>query len=453
MLSVLVVAMTALPYVIAFGLALLVCLMAWASFVNPVAGVALMIATYVLTAMGAAAALKLGLFITLADLSLTLIAMVAIIRWITGRRPRYDPLVRAWLLLTLVWYVLFALGVAKYSTLAGVYFRDYFYLWASVTYLLTFELSQQQLRGSIQAMLMGGGAMVVLTLYRWVLLALGQPDSFWFEGKDSIRVITAGGAQMLALCFVVGVTAWSGLARKRGGWMAMAALLVPFLALLGHRSVWIAALAAVATAWWLARVSRTGRAAGTVLPVLAGLVLVVTVAALLPSADVSGRLSASVAEATQQKSTLAWRVDSWRELLTDFAGGGPAVWAAGRPFGSTMRRFIEAEGAETIATAHSHYISLLVRGGLVGLGAYLAAQLIALRRLLRQTNHEHDVSDHTLALLTVCCMVYAVPYGTDYLQGIVLGLAYSRASLLRPRARPPSAQEVGGAHRLRAYLP
>jgi len=46
-----------------------------------------------------------------------------------------------------------------------------------------------------------------------------------------------------------------------------------------------------------------------------------------------------------------------------------------------------------------------------------------------------------------------VPYGTDYLQGIVLGLAYSRASLLRPRARPPSAQEVGGAHRLRAHLP
>src|SRR5215471_14901211 len=142
MLSALVVVLTALPYVVAFLLALLVSLLAWASFVHPVAGIGVMVGTYVLTAMGAAAALKLGVFVTLADLSMSLIAFVALCRWLSGRRPRADPMVRAWVLLSIVWYALFAVGVVKYSTLAGVYFRDYFYLWAAITYLLTFELTQ-----------------------------------------------------------------------------------------------------------------------------------------------------------------------------------------------------------------------------------------------------------------------------------------------------------------------
>lgn len=456
MLDVLIAAIIALPYVVAFLLALLVCFLAWATFVSPVAGVALIVATYVLTAMGAAAALQVGLFITLADLSLALIAFVALARWVSGRRPDgSDVMVRAWLVLSVVWFGLFSLGSALYKTLAGVYFRDYFYLWACVSYLLTFRLSASQARDSVQALVVGGLVLCALALYRWSLLALDQPDPFWYEGKGSIRVITAGGAQLLALCFAAGIAGWAGLARRRIGWSVLAVVLVPMLVLLGHRSVWIAVLATALCALCVAQARRSGAAARVLWPLVIGVALVAGAAALLPSADLGARLNASVAEATEEHSTLAWRVDSWRELVTDWVGGGPAVWLFGRPFGSTMRRFIEAGGVETIATAHSHYVSLLVRGGLIGIAAYLLVQVIALRRLLAGASAEGDASDLMLALFVVCCMVYAIPYGTDYMQGIALGLAYNRALALHATANALPTTRSGSrhAHRMRTDVP
>jgi hypothetical protein len=174
---------------------------------------------------------------------------------------------------------------------------------------------------------------------------------------------------------------------------------------------------------------------------------------------VTRELQRSVAETQQENSTLAWRVDSWKSLLNDWAAGGPLVWPAGKPFGSGNRRYIESQGMETTVSAHSHYIGLLTRGGLLVLFAYVAAQILTLRRLLtRPLDAPPWLNAEILAVFLVVNMVYAIAYGPDYMQAMFMGLGYALAARVGPApARVPpasvSSPVMSDASRRLTYLP
>jgi O-antigen ligase len=240
--------------------------------------------------------------------------------------------------------------------------------------------------------------------------------------------------------------------------MYVAPCLLLVVMVLGHLTVWVAALAGLGAIWWLAGRKRRGNKAGVLVPVGIGALVLAALFVLAPQSTVTREFERSVAETQQKNSTLAWRVDSWKSLLNDWAAGGPLVWPAGKPFGSGNRRYIEAQRMETNVSAHSHYISLLIRGGLLVLFAYVAGQLLTLRRLrTRPVDAPPWLNAEILAVFFIANMVYALAYGPDYMQALFMGLGYTLAARAGAAPAgvspaPASSQVMSDASRRLAHL-
>lgn len=419
--------LVAVPFVAAILLAFGLCVLVIGLAGSPVVGVWLAIVSHFLGATGVHTALNLGISIYPDDVCFIAIGAVTLGRIAGGKVDLDDRICRAWMLLGLVWFAIFAVGVVQYKSFAGVQFRDSYYLWAAASYLMTFCLNPRQVQQILNAMLAAGLAMTVLAAYRWGLVVMGELGP-WFDYHTPTRVVASEHTQLIALAAMPGIAMWLGLMPRRPLPMLAAVLLLLAVVILAHRTVWVACAAALVAGWWLAGRQRAAGRLGLLLPLALGAVVLVGTFSLAPESTVSRELARSVAETTQKKSTLAWRQDSWKSLIADWVQSGPLVWPAGKPFGSDNTRYIESQGMTTSVTAHNHYIAILYNGGVLGLGAYLTAVLLTFRRLLGQRPQTGDaVRPELLMVLLVLCSVYGIGYSLDYMQGLMLGLAFSLA--------------------------
>ncbi len=417
----------ALPFVIVMVLALAICLFVVGAYNSPVFAVWAGMIVYVITQLGANGALPLGLNLSLEDFYFLLLALVVAIRLLAGHLPAQDWIVRLWLLMATVWMLLFVVGLAIFKTAAGVEFRATFYMLVPTLYLLSFRLSAEQVGKIFLALYSAALVVVLIAIYRWGAYALGETGD-WFDRGAPLRVMTAAATMLIAMAMLPGLTMWMKLNTRRQAMLAMAPLLLLVVMVLAHRTVWIATLAALGFAWWLAGSHRKGGQAGLLVPLLVGALVLGALFALAPKSVVTQEFERSIAETQKKNSTIAWRMDSWKSLVEDWAAAGPLVWPAGKPFGSGNQRYIESQGMETNVAAHSQYVSMLTRGGLIVLFAFVAVQLIALRRLLIYTVAVPDWLGKDLPLLFIIAnIVYAIAYGLDYTQGFIMGLAYSLA--------------------------
>lgn len=423
----------ALPFVIAFVVAMAFIFFCVGAYNSPVVAVWVGAVVYVMTHLGANAALRLGLNLSLADFYFGLLGGVVGLRVLSGHLPIQDKLVRLWLLIAVVWMGLFLVGLVKFKTAAGVEFRSSFYLLASVLYLMSFRLGAEQIGRIFNALYVSALALALLAIYRWISYAAGEVG-FWFDPQTPLRVLDSSSTLVIAVAMLPGLAMWLGLNDRRIGMMFVAPLLLLVVMGLGHRTVWVVALASLGAAWWLAGRKRKGNKTGLLVPLGVGALALGSLFALAPDSTVTHEFQRSVAETQQRGSTLAWRVDSWKSLVSDWATGGPRVWPAGKPFGTENRRYIESQGMMTNVSAHSHYVSLLIRGGILVLLAYVAAQIITLRRLLSHPVEAPGwLGTETLALFIIANMVYAISYSPDYMQALFMGTAFALAAQVGPR--------------------
>lgn len=417
----------ALPFVMAVVLALAFVFFVVVAYGSPAFGVWVGAVVYLLTHMGAVGALQLGLNLTLYDFYFLLLSGVVALRLLAGHLPAQDRVVRLWLLIAVVWAGLFIVGLAKFKTAAGLEFRPSFYILICVFYLMSFRIGTEQLGRIFRALYAAAWALVCLAIYRWAAYAMGE-TGFWFDPVTPLRVLDSGATFVIAIAMLPGLAMWMGLNARRLGTMYSAPLLLLVVVALGHRTVWVVTLAALGAAWWLAGRKRKGNQAGLLIPLGVGSLVLVSLFAFAPDSTVTHEFQRSVAETQQKNSTLTWRVDSWKSLVADWAAGGPQVWPAGKPFGSGNRRYIESQGMETNVNAHNHYVNLLVRGGILVLFAYVAVQLVTLRRLLSRPVATPDWLGAELPVLFIVAnMVYAIAYSADYMQALFMGLAYALA--------------------------
>lgn len=430
----------ALPFVIAFVAAMTFIFFCVGAYNSPVIAAWVGATVYVMTHLGANAALRLGLNLSLADFYFGLLGGVMGLRILAGHLPPRDKIKHLWLFMALVWGVMFLIGLVKFKTLAGVEFRTTFYILTSVIYLMTFRLQAEQVGRIFRALYVGALVLAGLAIYRWIAVAVGE-FGYWYDPVTPLRVLDSSATFVVAVAMLPGLAMWLGLNERRVGMMFVAPFLMLVVLGLGHRTVWVATLAGLGAIWWLAGRKRRGNKAGVLVPVGIGALVLAALFVLAPSSTVTHELQRSVAETQQKNSTLAWRVDSWKSLLNDWAAGGPLVWPAGKPFGTGNKRYIESQGMETNASAHSHYISLLVRGGLLVLFAYVAAQILTLRRLLTcPVEAPPWLSSEILAVFLIVNMVYAIAYGPDFVQALFMGLGYALAARAGPApARVPPA--------------
>lgn len=450
---VLIFLIQALPFVMAVLLAFAFCFFCVGSYNSPVVAVWVGAVVYVLTQVGANAALPLGLNLSLPDFYFLLLGLVLAIRMLQGELPLRDTVVRLWLLMTAVWGLLFIIGLLRYKTAAGVEFRPTFYALVSVLYLMSFRMTPERVGRMYSALYAAALALALLALYRWGAYATGVVGE-WFDPRTPLRVLDSSATMVIAMAMLPGLAMWMRLNTPRQPMMLVALLLLLVVMVLGHRTVWVVTLASLGAAWWLAGHKRKGGQAGLLAPLLAGAMLLGALFVLAPQSTITREFQRSVAETQQENSTLRWRVDSWKSLVDDWVASGPLVWPAGKPFGTGNRRYIESQGMETNVGAHSHYVSLLVRGGLLVVLAYAALQWVTLRRLLQRRVSTPDWLGMELpALFIIASLVYGIGYSPDYMQALFMGLAYALAVQAGPPADKPALQaRISHATRRPAHL-
>lgn len=432
-------AIISIPFVIAVLLPLLMFYGAWSFYHRPAAGVGAVVWIFVIEAIIVVQPrLPLGVQLFLPDLLFLLIGAAGMLRLFGLRLYRHHYL---WLLFGVVLLASFALGVLKHGTAAGVEFRLFFYFWAGIWYLMTFELTAEQLDKMMRIYMAAAAVMVGVALFRWTTLAMGMDIvRYWNESGRSLRVLDSKQAFFLGQAFVIGLYAYFNKTGPKW-WGPFLPVLFVCIVVLQHRSVWAATLASIVIIFLLAGKVRS-RALSTFL--LAG---VIGAAVLLPFVTggklepVQQSLAHSVEEIGQQRSTLMWRVQSWQVLIEQWAYGGPMVNMIGNPFGTGFSRYIDVAQNELTQNPHNHYVYVLLRVGLVGLFAMLAAYYMAVRAswLQRHRSISLLVDGRLLIALVAGQLLFFIAYPAHYSQLLALGLSLVLLSQFRCEARACAA--------------
>jgi O-antigen ligase len=172
----------------------------------------------------------------------------------------------------------------------------------------------------------------------------------------------------------------------------------------------------------------------------------ITAAPMLVSDRLGGvtqQLQSSTERVLQGADTTGSRFNNWKATLSLWANGGPTTLAIGKIFGADTTRYIEDEKRGSIKIqfyAHNLYVQNLYNTGLIGFTAFLAALAYVIRGLYRLNRSGVDgIETQVLMVLMVMQMAYYVPYGTDYLQSLLFGVALSFVATRLPKAAPAAA--------------
>jgi hypothetical protein len=121
-------------------------------------------------------------------------------------------------------------------------------------------------------------------------------------------------------------------------------------------------------------------------------------------------LEKSARTASLTSGTFKFRTDSWKQLIRSSRERGHTVVLLGQPFGSSMARSIE--GHTVNVSAHSFYVSVYLRGGLIALVLLIAL----MARWFRRGGPTFNAS------LAAALAVYGIAYSVDYLVAPLVAL-------------------------------
>lgn len=430
-LAVLRFTFTAIYFVGAFVLPLVLFYGVWSFYQRPTQAIRWLIWVFLIEAIIIVQpSLPLGVNLFIPDLLFLLIGAAGLLRlFVTSLRwPHY-----LWLIFGAMLALSFALGVLKFGSKSGVELRPYFYFWAGIWYLMTFRLSSADLEKIARSWMFASAVMVVIACFRWMALAAGlEITHYWNEGGQSLRVFTSTQTFFLVQGFIIGLYARLN---KIGPawWSGLVPILLICIVVLQHRTLWVMAFVSTAVLVLAAGKVRSRALTGALAAAVIGAV-VLTPLLLGGKLDrLQQSLSHSVEEVGQKNSTLAWRVQGWQALVQQWASASPFVNLAGFPFGSGFNRRIEASQTELTQSPHSQYVTMLLRTGLVGLLAMLAAYALAIRGMWRwpHSGAPQILDNKVLLALLLGQVFFFITYAAEYNMILPLGLALTQLSAQR----------------------
>ena len=94
---------------------------------------------------------------------------------------------------------------------------------------------------------------------------------------------------------------------------------------------------------------------------------------------------------------------------------------------------------------HNYYIQTLLRSGALGLVVFLATFYLVLTRLFRGFMSHQGVMMPVVPIyvITLCLLLYFIPYGADPLQGLYVGFAISYLVSFRAGEESSLAGDLG----------
>lgn len=336
-----------------------------------------------------------------------------------------------WVLLALVLLLAFVRGAQAFGFQpAASFYRRFFYLSAAIVYMLSFAWDGPALdrfvRGWVGVAVLLAGVVLLGWIEPRLVPGLAAREFSDVLAFDRERVLPASSALLLAQAGLIGLAArWRHGLPGRPQLLAFGLLAV--MALLFHRSVWLAAWSGAVTLLAL----RPGLAARLVPPLATGGLLLAALwmlrlgwgGAALPQA-----LQSAVSEPFGEASSLGWRIDGWSILLLQALADGLVTIVFGAGFGAGYERRI---GAALIdVSPHNFYLETFLNAGLLGLGLWLLALLRVALRLYRGTAAAPAGAATPTGLrlepaaalaLLVTLAVYGIPYTQTAEQGLLVG--------------------------------
>jgi O-antigen ligase len=337
-------------------------------------------------------------------------------------------------------------------------FRQVYFFIAVVFYFSSFEYSEASVRALKRAWYITAISLMVLAVYRWAAEWFGLPAmDTWaiLRISSPSRITRTLYAAPTLFLFQAWLLTGPSVVRKRRRISQIASLiLLAFVFLLQHRTVWVTAIVCVIYLFGRLR---------TVLnrPVwlVAGAVSVCAVALVVATADSSNPVVASlrysISEPTSDRSTLEWRVTSWEQLLGDNASAASAQspLLGYRPFGAGLRRRVD--GSVVSVSAHNYYVETLMRMGMAGLAAVLVLFGMIFWKIRRNRCDDDTERQHWQLIvksILVGQLVYAFGYGFSYEQGILLGASIGLA-LAQSQVTPAWRSRAPGYRRPVPVMP
>ena len=289
------------------------------------------------------------------------------------------------------------------------------------------------------------------TWHRSISRGSGRSSKNWFYSRHSASRLSRSSGLWTAALHVSSRPVGSSLAllilqalliaifmHQRGQlrlWLIpLVVALLPLVIVLQHRSVWIVAIIALALVLCLLPSLRTALIQWGVIgtAVCGGLCALVFGATLLESlAESYNDAAASSLDpsgADGSSTTFSWRVQGWTALLTGEQMDSARERIIGNPFGTGWDRImLTGDGDKQLRSESPHnlYVQTLLRGGALGLVAFVALHGMLLRGLLRRAKLDAAARPFLLcmAVLLASQLVYYLVYGSDYIQAIFLGSA------------------------------
>jgi hypothetical protein len=459
MLSALFTAFHVAPYVMAVLLGVLVPLLGVVCYSHFGVGLAFVCGMFAIEALYMfVGGVQLGITVYYTDFVLVFIGVVGGLRWLMARdMPRRHG---AWVLYVLTFFVSLGTGLLAYGSGAGVQSRGYAYSVMVGTYAMSFAIDERRVRLLVNALVWIAVLLIGLCAYRWVVYYTPirelLPEEGVYNTDGAIRVVRSYEAVVLGQVFVVALFFGHfsrGLA-SRGLVVArlFSPLLLAVVAALQHRSVWLAVIVGVFASVFVVR-SKSGSRLGQVL--LLALIVGMTALPLVLSDQLAGlgtEVSGSAARAVGGEGSVGERLDNWKGLIQLWYGGGPRSIAIGQSFGSDATRYVQDKvrgGEHKIEYfAHNYYVQTLYNMGVVGLAAFVTLLVYAVGGLYRLcANGQGGTAAEVLLVLCIMQAAYYVPYGTDYLQSLILGVAAAFVATQKQRA----ATLVGAPAPLRSH--
>jgi hypothetical protein len=207
------------------------------------------------------------------------------------------------------------------------------------------------------------------------------------------------------------------------------------------RSVWVALIGGFMAVFLLSPNSNRRRQALGPLA-LGGFLAVLTLFGII-----GGSIGTKLALAGTSTSTWIWRVESWQQLLAPWLSAPQISVILGEPFGKGLARVIN--GGTITVSAHSWYVELPLRVGVIGL-------LLWLILIVRGMAHARKVNTAALfygTALLCFATAYVLPWNVAPWLGILLTCRGLRgvAGIATPAA-PPAASLVDALDRSRFRL-
>lgn len=349
--------------------------------------------------------------------------------------PIYESPFLLWLAFGATIILSFIIGLGEYGRYAGTEVRPFFYLWAAGLYGCTADFDESELRRIGRWCVWTAYAFIGIAIYYWLAVETGFVDRralFGDEGGAVFRPVGSHAVFFVATVALVQTMAWlRGTHARQSGWHA--AILLAFVTILQHRSVWIAALAGLLCVLILERRHLPKR-----FPMLLAFVGLVTLLVAVAASfgyldDLTDRMVKSAVSMTDSQGTFAARVDGWVRLLESWTDASNKVLVFGFPFGRGYTRMYNGQLIEF--APHNFYIDLILRVGIVGAVLFLIPTCIAIVQSFRarSTSEFEYLLMRGLAVGLAASLVYYIAYPSYYILGAATGIALAQLIRLRRR--------------------